>query len=78
MDPTQREVMIMRELRYCAGAPGSRMGGAIGQAQDLAVERGWLELIEHPPAGPGLPPYRFYRITAKGQQILSLAKACAA
>lgn len=35
---------VLRELRYCAGQPGARFfKGQIGRAQDVALERGWLE-----------------------------------
>lgn len=67
------EAMIMRELRYCAQAPGQRHCGPIAQAQDEAEARGWLERIVHPPAAPGWPPITYYRTTRAGRLAIDLA-----
>jgi len=37
---------VLRELRYCAGGPGSRFKeGQIARAQDAAFDRGWLSPV---------------------------------
>lgn len=33
---------LLRELHYCAFAPGGPLGGQVGRAQDRALEAGFL------------------------------------
>jgi hypothetical protein len=58
------EADVLRELRYCAGAPGYRFHtGQISRAQDRALECGWL--APHS-AQPGM-----LMITQAGRRIIA-------